>query len=545
MMPLTSAYKMPLHESHYDSAHSYTLRDPSSLEVLIVGAGLGGLAAAIALARTAHSHRITIIEQASALSEVGAGIQVPPNCSKILIDWGMKEAFEAASVQPRAFILRSYKDGKVLSGYYGITGEEGYAGSEGEYGGPYWHIHRADFHRILVDKARELGVQTCAVKLSSSLVNVTFPPANTRPTAHLANGTTISADLIIGADGLKSRCREILLGRPDPAYNTGDLAYRILVRKEAMEEYERERKEKGLDSPSLEELLKEPAINFWLGPNSHAVCYVLKACALYNIVLLCPDNLPPETNVAPAEPDEIRVLFKNWDTRLQKILDIAVKEQEAYARADGTSQSNDPARLCTLVNSKTTKFQKWRLQNSRELPTWTHPSGGFTLLGDACHATLPYLAQGAAMAIEDAQVLGLLIAKMTRKSQLPDILDMYEQLRKPRTTKVVLASTDQQRVSHMADGPMQQERDRVMREYEARAPGGKAVDPRTGKIVYTRQDGGRGFYNKWADWEFRNFLFAYDGEKEIEKAWERYLLANAAHSNRHAVGARAMSSARI
>ena len=208
------------------------------------------------------------------------------------------------------------------------------------------------------------------------------------------------------------------------------------------------------------------------GPKAHAVCYVLKGTALYNIVLICPDNLPPGTNIAPAEPAEIRAAFNDWDPRLQNLLEIAVNEQQSQLSSP-SSTSDCHGKATTQLSTSVTKratFQKWRLQNSRELATWTHPSGTFTLLGDSCHATLPYLAQGAAMAVEDADVLGLLVAKMTDKSQLPDILRMYEQLRKPRTTRLVLASTDQQRVFHMPDGAQQQERDKVMQAYQAAAP---------------------------------------------------------------------------
>ena len=251
-----------------------------------------------------------------------------------------------------------------------------------------------------------------------------------------------------------------------------------------------------------------------LGPNAHAVCYLLKAASLYNIVLLCPDNLPPHTNIAPANLDEMRALFKAWDPRLRALLDIATIETQDIpaAHSRGSQISHMPA----------LKVQKWRLQNSRELPSWTHTSGTFTLLGDACHATLPYLAQGAAMAVEDAHVLGLLIGRMRDKRQLADILRMYEDIRKPRTTKLVLASTHQQSVLHMRDGEGQRERDRWMLEFEGRMPGGK-MWLEDGRWGYGSQDGGRGFCNKWADGEFRAFLFGYEGEVVVEKAWRRYV----------------------
>ena len=111
------------------------------LDILIIGAGLGGLAAAISLAKASPLHKITILEQASALSEVGAGIQIPPNSSKILIKWGLRDALHQDSVKPKEFVLRGYKDEKVLSGYYLVAeDQEGHTGLEGEYGGPYWYV---------------------------------------------------------------------------------------------------------------------------------------------------------------------------------------------------------------------------------------------------------------------------------------------------------------------------------------------------------------------------------------------------------------------
>lgn len=158
------------------------------------------------------------------------------------------------------------------------------------------------------------------------------------------------------------------------------------------------------------ELVNNPAINYWMGLNAHAVCYLLKGGGLYNIVLACPDNLPELVNTQAADIQEMRDFFAKWDPRLKTLLSIV---QET---------------------------SKWRLQNSEEMKKWSHPSGKFALLGDACHATLPYLAQGAAMAVEDGAVLGTLMEKLGDKAQLKDVLVIYEKLRKERTTHVVKSS---------------------------------------------------------------------------------------------------------
>ena len=133
---------------------------------------------------------------------------------------------------------------------------------------------------------------------------------------------------------------------------------------------------------NLQELVSNPAINYWMGPNAHAVSYLLKGGGLYNIVLACPDNLPELVNTQATDIQEMRDFFAKWDPRLKTLLSIV---QET---------------------------SKWRLQNSEEMKKWSYPSGKLALLGDACHATLPYLAQGAAMVVEDGAVLGALMEKL-------------------------------------------------------------------------------------------------------------------------------------
>lgn len=403
--------------------------------------------------------------------QIGAGIQIPPNSTRILKRWGLLDKIEAVSVRPSDFILRSYRDGRILSKQNMIP----YA--ETQYGVPYLHIHRADYHRILVAEAERLGV---TVALDCTVVKIDFE----NPSIHLKNKPEFHADLVLGADGLKSTCRESFLGHPNPPCLTGDLAYRIIVKASDMRKH-----------PDLRDLAEKPAINYWMGPDAHAVCYLLKGGDLYNIVLICPDNLPERVSTAKADVQEMRDFFEKWDPKLKTLLGLV---QET---------------------------SKWRLQNSKEMKTWSHPSGKFALLGDACHATLPYLlvsppssptfgaslpietnklgnsrAQGAAQAVEDGAVLGVLFERLTSRAQLPDLLTIYESLRKPRTTLIVKGSTALRDVFHMHNGERQRERDRQLLE---QAPF-------------------EGYPNRWADPVFQEFLFGYDVEEKVEAAWGEY-----------------------
>lgn len=319
------------------------------------------------------------------------------------------------------------------------------------YGAPYLHIHRADYHRVLVEAAQESGVN---IQLGSSVTGIDFE----RPSVQIKGKPDFEADIVLGADGLKSVCRETLLGKSDPPHLTGDLAYRITLSADEMRKHE---------------LLKEltiPRISIWMGPDSHVVGYMLKGGDLYNVVLACPDNLPELVNTASADLQEMTDFFENWDPKLKALLGLV------------------------------TETSKWRLQNSEEMSKWSHPSGKFALMGDACHATLPYLAQGAAMAIEDGAVLGALMDKIETKAQLRDVLVIYEKLRKERSTRVVKSSTANREIFHLHDGDRQEERDRQLLEEEP-------FD---------------GFPNRWADPVFQPWLFGYDALQEVDEAWQTY-----------------------
>ena len=269
--------------------------------------------------------------------KVGAGIQVPPNATRILHRWGLLAKVKAVCVEPADVTYRSYRDGKPLH-------NQRYVPSlETRYGFPYLQIHRADYHRILVEEARRLGV---SIVLGAKVMGVDFE--RTALTIQTQPGVEVVFDLVLGADGLSSMCREAVVGHVSPPHRTGDLAYRMVIKAEDMKQ-----------ESHLNKFIRNAALNFWMGPRGHLVGYSLRKEGLYNIVAICPDDLPELVNTMQCELDEVRDIFREWDPKIGEMFD--------------------------LVQHTT----KWRLMTGSELAAWS--KGNFTLLGDACHATLPYL----------------------------------------------------------------------------------------------------------------------------------------------------------
>ena len=218
---------------------------------------------------------------------------------------------------------------------------------ETKYGSPYLLIHRADLHKILLEKAESLGVE---IKLSCDISQDdldVFKPALGITKAEIHEG-----DLILGADGERSVCREKVLGTLDPLRSTGDLIYRFTIKMDDLD-----------DDADLKGSMDFRSINYWMGPDSHAVSYVMERSQLLNVILTAPQDAGDMTQYGVQKADlvELKSKFKGWDSRLERLLSLA--------------------RECS----------KWSLLESNRNQTWVHPDGGLMLIGDAAHAMPPYL----------------------------------------------------------------------------------------------------------------------------------------------------------
>ena len=357
-----------------------------NLKVLIAGAGIGGLTAAIALAR--HQCDVTLLEQAAQLGEVGAGLQLSPNAMQVLDHLGLGPALSDASYEPHHAVFRHFKTGKTelampLRSH-----------CQARYGQKYLHIHRADLHRALVKAATHSGV-----RLLTGQPITTYTEEPHSVTVSVSDGTRHKGDVLIGADGIKSIIRKVMLGEEKRRF-TGQVAWRGLI----------EAKRLAPDT------IPEDA-TIWPGSGKHFVTYYIKGGALINFVAVEERDAWTEENWSlPGKIDQLRAAFAGWDPRITALLDQC---SECF---------------------------EWGLFDHPPLPRWT--SKRVALLGDACHPMLPFMAQGAAMAIEDAHVLAEILGK-----QPPDMtaaLARYEALRKPRTSMVQKISADNAKLFHLS-----------------------------------------------------------------------------------------------
>ncbi|MBD3648259.1 MAG: FAD-dependent monooxygenase [Pseudomonadales bacterium] len=358
--------------------------------VLIVGGGIGGLTAAIAFAR--QDFEVHLFEQAEAFAEVGAGIQLSPNCVRVLHYLGLERPLAELADQPERVMVCDGPGGRQITEM--SLGNKVWA----EFGFPYYHIHRADLLKILLDDA----TVSDRIHLHTS-ANVRNYSENDKSVSVVAGDATFEGQLLVGADGLHSTIRNRLIGQASPRY-TGNVAWRALVPARRLSPDQMPR-----------------GVTVWWGPGKHFVAYPLRNRELLNCVAVTErDEHTLESWTNRADPDELSREFGGWHEPVRAIIE-KIDNDNCF---------------------------KWGLFDRPPARVWHR--GRVALLGDACHPVLPFLAQGAAMAIEDAAILA---ASVSKSDSLPEALDAYQQLRKPRCNFVYRASARNAGIFHMR-GPL-------------------------------------------------------------------------------------------
>jgi len=363
--------------------------------VAIVGGGVGGLSAALSL--LAAGVDVRVYEQAPALREVGAGVQVSVNASRVLHRLGLADALAATGVKPLAWHQRRWDDGRTL-----LRAPLAEA-VQAAYGFPHYQMHRAD---LLAALAAAFPAER--LHLGHRLTGLT--DHGDRVEARFANGARAEADALVGADGIHSAVRGLLFGPESPRF-TGCVAYRALV-----------------PADRLRHLDLEVTGQVWLGPGQHFVHYYVSARRLVNFVAVIErETWTAESWTDRGDPADALAAFADWHPQVREIIGAAGE---------------------TFV---------WALLDRAPLERWS--VGRVTLLGDACHAMLPFMAQGAAQAIEDGAALA---ACLREGPDVPAALRRYERVRIPRTSRIQAMSAGNKIRYHLPDGPDQRERDERM-----------------------------------------------------------------------------------
>jgi len=369
------------------------------LKVLIVGAGIGGLTAALAALRRGLD--VEVYEQAPALKEVGAGLQLSANGTRVLYELGVGERLKALSCEVEGKEIRLWNTGEAWKAF-----DLGKVSLE-RYGYPYFTVYRPDLLEVLVS-----AIGRERIHLGSKCVG--FTQDEHVVALELDGGGTVSGDCLIGADGVHSRVRQILFGRDQPQF-TGIVVWRGIVPMEHLPDH-----------------MRRMVGSNWVGPGAHVVHYPLRAGKVMNFVgALERSDWQVESWSARGTTEELAADFKGWHDDIQALI------------------RNIPVPY------------KWALMTRPPMSRWT--VGRVTLLGDACHSMVPFLAQGAVMAIED----GFILARALSASQdLPAGLLKYEEARRDRARKAVEGSAANiGRFHHPALADPAQARDYVAREW--------------------------------------------------------------------------------
>ncbi|WP_417285396.1 3-hydroxybenzoate 6-monooxygenase [Comamonas sp.] len=355
----------------------------STLPVLVAGGGIGGVAAALSLARQGYA--VKVLEQSPELGEIGAGIQLGPNAFAAFDALGIGELARSRAVYTDEMVMHDALDERLV----GRIPTD--AGFRQRFGNPYAVIHRADIHRSLLEGAQAHGnIET----LTGTRIERVEQSGDT-VTVYDQHGVAHVGQALIGADGVKSVVRQQHVG--DAARVSGHVVYRAVVEK--------------ADFPQD---LRWNAASIWVGPNYHLVHYPLRGGEQYNVVVTFHSREAEEWGVREGSREEVQSYFQDCCRRARQLIDLPKS------------------------------WKRWATADREPIGQWTF--GRTTLLGDAAHPTLQYIAQGACMALEDAVTLGQALKHC--EHDWPAALQLYERSRIARTARVVLSAREMGRIFH-------------------------------------------------------------------------------------------------
>ena len=356
------------------------------MKILIVGAGIGGLVSALCLNK--KGYEVEIYEQSEVLSELGAGVQLSPNATRVLDYLELTDDLKPHVFEPRSFQFLNYKTEKIIS--------KRDLGSkiQDDFGFPNFDVHRADLQKVLLNKVEEKGIK---IYTNMKVIDV----GNEENKAYIKiNEEKIKADIVIGADGIHSVVREKLFEKKESSF-TGNVAWRMLI---------------PVDLLPRDLILPDTTV--WLGPKKHFVSYHVSGGKNLNCVCLVEqEGWKNESWSERGNIEDLREVYNGWNQTIETLLKIA--------------------------NPNT--LYRWALHDRPPMKQWS--KGRIILLGDAAHPMLPFLAQGAAMAIEDGAVLADCISSYEDNEKS---LKYFEQIRKPRTSFVQLAARRNAKILHLS-----------------------------------------------------------------------------------------------